>query len=199
MSFFKTAKNLLGIEIERPPYEIIEKLADNIEIRKYAASKWVCTSVNTEASNLVNNNNGQRSTMFNKLFKYITGQNERQQKIAMTSPVTFDFQKNDADLITEQSNLKMSMRFYVPKEHQANTPQPTGDAFLQDDPESTFAVIRFGGYASITDYIRYRDMLIQRLGDQAKSYDLVNMMAAGYDPPFKPIGRTNEVWLRKIA
>jgi hypothetical protein len=36
MSFFKTFKNVLGIEIERPPYEVLEKLDENIEIRKYA-------------------------------------------------------------------------------------------------------------------------------------------------------------------
>lgn len=41
MSFFKTVKNALGIEIERPPYELIKKIGDNIEIRKYAPSKWV--------------------------------------------------------------------------------------------------------------------------------------------------------------
>ena len=41
MSFFKTVKTALGIEIERPPYELIKKIGDNIEIRKYAPSKWV--------------------------------------------------------------------------------------------------------------------------------------------------------------
>ena len=35
MSFFKSIKKSLGIEIERPPYEILQKLDDNIEIRKY--------------------------------------------------------------------------------------------------------------------------------------------------------------------
>ena len=45
--------------------------------------------------------------------------------------------------------------------------------------------------------IRYRDLLIERLGADAAQYDCANMMAAGYDPPFKPVGRTNEVWLRK--
>lgn len=35
MSFFKSIKKSLGIEIERPPYEVLQKLDDNIEIRKY--------------------------------------------------------------------------------------------------------------------------------------------------------------------
>ncbi len=141
----------------------------------------------------------------------------------MTSPVTFDFKKHDSNLITEESNLNMSMRFYIGKEHQENTPKPTGDVFLVEDPEMVAAVIKFGGYASMNDYLNYRNVLIQKLGEESKKYDCVNMMAAGYDPvrkllfrpflfslkvefklnffvkPFKPIGRTNEVWLKKIA
>jgi len=37
-----------------------------------------------------------------------------------------------------------------------------------------------------------------KLGDEAKNYDCVHMMTAGYDPPFKVVNRRNEVWLRKI-
>jgi len=44
-----------------------------------------------------------------------------------------------------------------------------------------------------------RDELIKRLGESASNFDCVNFMTAGYDPPFKPIGRVNEVWLRKIV
>ena len=35
MSFFKSIKKTLGIEIERPSYEVLQKLDDHIEIRKY--------------------------------------------------------------------------------------------------------------------------------------------------------------------
>ncbi len=41
------------------------------------------------------------------------------------------------------------------------------------------AVIRFGGYATIDDYISQRDLLINKLGDEAKNYDCVHMMTAG--------------------
>lgn len=195
MSFFKTAKNLLGIEIERPPYTVEQKIDDNIEIRKYEKTKWVCTTASGSAADLQSKNSGN---MFGKLFKYISGENEAKQKIAMTSPVTFDYKSSDSENMNKDSNVKMAMRFYVPSEFQENTPTPTGDAYIEEDPAMTAAVIRFSGYAKMDDYMTQRDLLIKKLGDEAKKYDCVNIMAAGYDPPFKPIGRTNEVWLRKI-
>lgn len=195
MSFFKTAKNILGIEIERPPYTVLEKIDECTEIRQYAKTKWVCTSMTGTADELQAKNS---SNMFGKLFKYISGENEDQKKIAMTSPVTFDYKCSEEDKMKKNSNVKLAMRFYVPNEFHENTPMPTGDAYLEEDPEMTAAVIRFGGYAKMDDYMIQRDLLISKLGDKASQYDCVNMMAAGYDPPFKPIGRTNEVWLRKI-
>ena len=35
------------------------------------------------------------------------------------------------------------------------------------------------------DFIAQRDLLITKLGDEAKNYDCVHMMTAAYDPPFK--------------
>lgn len=109
-----------------------------------------------------------------------------------------DYKNENQDKLNKESKCQMIMRFYVPKEFQNNTPLPTNDAFLQEEPEMIAAVAKFGGYASADDYMKYRDMLVEQLGDEAKNYDTVNMMTAGYDPPFKPVYRTNEVWLRKI-
>ncbi len=195
MSFFKTAKNILGIEIERPPYTVIEKIDDVTEIRQYGKTKWVCTSMIGTADEIQSKNSGN---MFGKLFKYISGENEQNQKISMTSPVTFDYQSSEADKMKRSSDVKLAMRFYVPSEFYDNPPKPTGDAYIEEDAEMKTAVIRFGGYAKMDDYLAQRDLLISKLGDRAAEYDCVNMMVAGYDPPFKPIGRTNEVWLRKI-
>lgn len=194
MSFFKTAKNLLGIEIERPPYIVLEKIDDYTEIRHYEKTKWACTSASGQADALQAKD---QSPMFGKLFQYISGANEEKQKISMTSPVTFAYQS--AEKMEKNSDVNMAMRFFVPNEHQGKTPEPTGEVYLEEDPEMTVAVIRFGGYAQMADRITKRDELIQKLGARASEYDCVNMIAAGYDPPFKPIGRTNEVWLKKLA
>jgi hypothetical protein len=187
----------LGLNIEQPPYELLATLNDHVEIRKYMASKWVSASVVGEAHDF----SSERSTLFRKLFKYISGRNDEEKKIPMTSPVLMNYSPSEPNqLIDPNTKCAMSMGFYVPKENQDKTPNPTGDAqmYVKSEPEMIVAVARFGGYASLNDYLNYRDEIIKLLGNEAQNYDCINMMTAGYDPPFKPIYRTNEVWLRKI-
>jgi len=81
----------------------------------------------------------------------------------------------------------MEMRFYVPKDFQKDTPVPTNEAYLVDEPEMIAAVARFGGYASVDDYLKYRDLLIEKLGEEAKNYDTINMMTAGYGKKLRKI------------
>lgn len=192
---FSILKSVLGVGLERPDYEVLKKYDDNIEIRKYAPTKWASVSTQTEAKNM----KSKQSPMFRQLYNYISGDNDAQMKMEMTVPVTFVMNslQDKSKRIDFDTNCDISMRFYVPKEHQSNTPKPRGDVKLEDEPESTYAVIKFGGYASMTDYLSYRDKLIEKLGDEANNYDLVNMRMAGYDAPFKFFNRKNEVWLKK--
>ena len=192
MSFFKSVQQAFGFGYDRPSYEVVQKIDNTIEVRKYAPTKWVCTKVKTEFKE----SKERTRSMFFKLFDYISGENEAKQKIAMTVPVTSDFKVDDNQILKLESGVEMTMRFFIADG--LDPPKPTGDAYLVEDPEMTAAVIKFGGYATTEDYINYRNILIDKLGDEAKNYDQVNIMTAGYNPPFQPIGRTNEVWLRKI-
>lgn len=61
-----------------------------------------------------------------------------------------------------------------------------------------FIFSRFGGYASdetIGREAKELAELIQASGET--DVDLTHYYTAGYDPPFKPIGRRNEVWFVK--
>lgn len=198
MSFLKTIKGAFGYGIEVPDYELIKKLNDQIEIRKYLPSKWVGVSVNGSLNDYMSKYQG---FMFGKLFNYISGKNNENKKISMTAPVLVDHDNFNSNNIDVNSKCEMSMKFYVPKENQNDTPNPTGEnnMFVKSEPEMIVAVSKFGGYATMTDYLKHRDMIVNALGDEAKDYDQVNFMTAGYDPPFKPFNRTNEVWLRKIT
>jgi hypothetical protein len=92
-----------------------------------------------------------------------------------------NYKNNQNDpVFTKATNCDMEMRFLVPKEFQKNTPLPAKDAYLKEEPEMIAAVAKFGGYASPDDYIKYRDLLVEKLGDEAKNYDTVNLMTAGY-------------------
>ena len=181
------------LAIEGPTYEVLQKLGNNMEIRKYPASKWVSTKVDTTANNAGNN------MMFFSLFNYISGANNNKQKIEMTAPVLMQYASKDNTKINKNSAVSVSMNFYIPSKFKNNTPQPTSNGvFIREIPETIVAVSRFGGYAKIDDFITNRDALLKALGSDSKNFDAVNMITAGYDSPFMIFFRRNEIWLTKL-
>jgi hypothetical protein len=177
------------LALEQPSYQVVKKLSDNVEIRKYAPSKWVSASAISTCETI----RGQNSALFQRLFGYISGQNNQNSKIEMTSPVLTQVKS-----IGDSKNCQMTMSFYIPKVNQANTPVPTGNALLQQFDEVTVAAIRFGGMATISDYEYQRNLLTQSLGSDLNTFDNVNMITAGYNAPYQLVGRTNEVWFEKL-
>ncbi|CAF0985969.1 unnamed protein product [Brachionus calyciflorus] len=178
----------LIVAIEKPEYELVSSMDDLTETRRYSPSKWVSTSTVTLCSNL----DSQRNVLFSRLFAYIAGQNDKNQQIKMTAPVLNEIKQLD------EQNCLFTMRFYIPKENQVNTPIPSGNAVLTDLPETTFTVTKFGGYATMNDFNRHSNLLKQRLGSQLSLYDVQTMVTAGYNSPYELNDRTNEVWLRKL-
>ena len=87
---------------EEAKYEVIEK-NEIYEIRKYSDRLAVETSKEGIDSN------------FRKLFNYISGRNDDQEKIAMTTPVT-----------QVEKNGNITMQFYLPsKFNLENVPNPS--------------------------------------------------------------------------
>jgi len=164
--------------IEMPDYTIVEKISDDIEIRKYSALKWVCASSKNEGD----------SSMFLHLFEYISGQNEQKEKIPMTAPVLKQY---------NASNSLESMCFYLPKANQLNPPQPSGIyVYLHEQSEVTLATIRFGGFGFVSDSIKQKALLIEKLNERVANFETSKLITAGYDSPVYPIvGRRNEVFL----
>jgi hypothetical protein len=198
MSCCKSFKSVLGIDIETPNYEILETLDNDVEIRRYKPTKWVSAKMNMNMNK--SEVSSDRSKMFRQLFRYITGTNTDKQKIAMTSPVKMDYISNNQKEVVKNSSCEMTMGFYVPQEFNNNTPKPIPENMsIEDVPEMIVAVVQFPGFAGIEDYLEHRDLILKSLGpEKSKDYDSVNLLTAGYDPPFKCCCRKNEVWLRKI-
>ena len=79
-----------------------------------------------------------RDGSFMKLFRYISGANESEQKISMTTPV---FMEND------KADSEVQMGFVMPKEVAVEgVPTPTGpDVDVRKRAGGRFAVLRFSG------------------------------------------------------
>ena len=152
------------------PYKVVYQ-TDTYEIRHYEERLIVETQY-------TNQNNG-----FQKLFKYISGNNKQSQKIEMTTPVS----------VTEIEN-QFIMQFYLPKRFQKNEiPLPSDKSLkiLTIEP-GYFAVIRYSGFASDKNFHKHREILKNKL-----NIDNIRVLGAAikatYDGPFTlPNLRRNE-------
>jgi len=157
-----------------------EDVAEGFEMRMYPASKWVGT---THVGMDMDPNS------FNKLFKYITGANEKKMTIDMTAPVLTEIIPGPGPNC--ESNFTMS--FYVPKALWDSAPEPSAsDVFLHDMPDVTVYVKAFDGFASSSDYVKAAADLAAAIGDSSKFVQGV-WYTGGYDSPFKFWDRRNEV------
>lgn len=68
--------------------------------------------------------------------------------------------------------------------------------FLTSPCSSVFR--QFGGYAKEADYVAHATQLRTTLEGTPATYQGDVYYCAGYDPPMKPYGRRNEVWLVKV-
>lgn len=163
---------------ETAVYETIEK-EGNFEIRRYEDLHVVATSMSGEG----------RNQSFGRLFRYISGENDGEQKIEMTTPV---FMPGSAD------GSMREMQFVVPKAvAAAGAPDPQAkEVKLERVPGGRFAVLRFSGRmdkaSAAAKFSELRDLLAKRgLAPQG------DPIYAGYDPPWTPgTMRRNEVLVR---
>jgi len=126
---------------------------------------------------------------FGRLFKYISGGNEDQKKIAMTTPVFME---------DESTAASGKMSFVVPKKvADGNIPHPTDQRVrLTQRSGGLFAVIRFAGrenQSMLDDQQRKLEDWIRNEG-----YERIGEPEfAGYDPPWTlgPL-RRNEILIR---
>lgn len=125
---------------------------------------------------------------FMRLFRYISGSNEAQQEIAMTTPVFMESE----DAATGQ------MGFVLPESvSSSGAPQPSNDRVkVTVRRGGRFAVIRFNGRLNAETRSSREKQLREWIADQGLSA-AGTAEAAGYDPPWTPGPfRRNEVLIR---
>ncbi len=161
-------------------YKVLKKY-NNFEVRKYQPA--IFSSVELDSGNY----KSVSSKGFNILAGYIFGDNKQDEKIAMTTPVTMDLEDT------------MTMRFLVPSKYaKEDLPQPNNKSIeFEEMPERIVAVIRFSGYADDQKIEKHRKELAKALEQQGLEHtDGCTFM--GYNAPFDPINRRNEVMVELI-
>ena len=133
---------------------------------------------------------------FSLLFKYISGANDLNSKVAMTIPVTQSTRIDmTAPVILEEVNGDRVMRFFLPTQFtMEDAPHPTSDAVrLVIVKGKTYAVMRYSGRSSDQNFIRNAYKLSKALlrdGVQASG----DPIKATFNGPFMPFFlRRNEV------
>ena len=126
---------------------------------------------------------------FMRLFRYISGANEQEQKVAMTTPVVME---------SEADGAQGQMGFVIPKNvAEQRVPEPTSEQVqILKRVGGRFAVIRFAGRMNRESVTKAEEQLRTWTNKKGLVGEL-DAEFAGYDPPWTPGPfRRNEVLIR---
>ena len=155
---------------------VINRKYSTFEIRNYEETLF--TSVKLSTSGYKNSS----SKGFSILSGYIFGENKRNEKISMTSPVAMTLE----DSIT--------MMFMVPKGLKKETlPKPNQSIIeFNKEPAKTVAAISFTGWANDKKIEKYKQRLKVALDAEGIAYTN-RFYFLGYNAPYEVFNRKNEI------
>jgi hypothetical protein len=168
-------------KIEKYKYNVLKEF-DHFEVRQYEAALFSSVKMNAKTYEETS------SSGFRVLAGYIFGGNEKNEKIAMTSPVVMEM----------GDTTKMS--FMVPSDLKENElPKPNnGRIYFEKQEPKIMAAIRFGGWANDKRIEEYKQKLSLELEKQGlKHTGKFNYL--GYNPPYALIARRNEVVVELVG
>ncbi|MDK2940105.1 MAG: hypothetical protein PWQ51_2270 [Methanolobus sp.] len=154
----------VSMTTEEVGYRVLYEFGENIEVREYGEMTFAST-----ASNDVND-------AFSILLSYISGNNEGNKKIDMTSPV----------IIFENDTI-VNMSFILPPEYNAdNAPVPVySGIFIRNAPSKKVATIGFTGYAK-GDIIEEKSSALRLKLDENNVVIKGDFFQMRYNPPWVP-------------
>ncbi len=187
------AMPVISHAIEEPDYEVIKKFA-SVELRQYAP--YVVAEVVLDATA---EDAGNRA--FPILAGYIFGKNKGEKTFAMTAPVTQTAAPVRMDMTAPVTQAAMAggmrVQFVLPKGVTlATAPEPVDPRVqLRGVPAATWAVIRYSGSWSQSNYQEHLDALKAAL-QTASVATQGEPVLARYNAPITPwFMRRNEIWL----
>lgn len=123
---------------------------------------------------------------FGRLFRYLSGANVREAKVAMTAPA-----------LMHDVEDGRAMVFVLPSRYTAESaPAPSDQGIAMETLASTtYATVRFSGLLSDERVAEKTEALLEWM-ERTGVTRLGDPLVAGYDPPFTlPALRRNEVWI----
>jgi hypothetical protein len=167
----------VSMSVKEPPYQVIETLENDVEIREYSDQIWAATGAEDETQG------------FGRLFGYISGANEEEKKIEMTAPV-----------VTSDEDGEIFMAFVMPEGFdREGTPRPLDERVkIKLVKERRMAVIAFSGRATEESRNRHLDILEETLkahGTETRGEPVLMQYNDPWTPPFM---RRNEVGLELV-
>ena len=163
-----------GMAYEEANYEVVKK-NEIYEIRKYSDRLAIETEILNQGSS------------FRKLFNYISGNNENNEEIKMTTPV-----------IQVEKKGSMTMQFYLPSRfNKDNIPSPSNsDVKIINIKGGYYAVITYSGSDNSASLQRHKILLKSYL--KADNILIISPpIRASYNRPFTlPKLRRNEVMFK---
>lgn len=161
--------------IEIYPYSTL-KTYESFEIRRYEETLF--TSVKLSNSTYKSSS----SKGFSVLAGYIFGDNDRNEKISMTSPVAMKLEDS------------VTMMFMVPKKLNKDLlPKPNSKSItIKTEPAKTVAAISFGGWANDEKIKTYKEQLVHELNAKGIAHSNT-FYFLGYNAPYEVFNRKNEI------
>lgn len=184
-AFYATLLLIIGAQkamaIEEASYVVL-KSEGNYEVREYAPHVLAETLVDGDLENA-----GSRA--FQKLFRYISGNNVSHTKVAMTAPVSQVPASEEIQMTApvgqQRVQDKWAVSFMMPKSYTLSSlPQPKDPSVvLRQVAAQKMAVVRYSGTWSEKNYSRHKSELeswMQKTGLTRSGPE----MWARYNPPF---------------
>ena len=183
--------------IEEPRFEVLEQ-DGAFELRDYAPYLVAETRVEADFESAGN-------LAFQRLFRYISGDNTAQQKIAMTAPVTQSRSDSRGEKIQMTAPVAQQadgngyrVAFIVPAKYTLDTvPQPSDPTVeIRAVPAQLIATWRYSGRWTTANYQQHEARLRRAIASRGLRVT-GDPILARYNPPFMPsFLRRNEVLIQ---
>jgi hypothetical protein len=181
----------VAMAIEEANYNVVVK-DDQFEVRDYSAHVLAETLVDGDLEEA-------GSKAFDRLFRYISGDNQSRNKVAMTAPVSQERArekiKMTAPVSQQRVQEKWAVSFMMPAAYRLETlPVPSNPAItLRQVPARRMATVRYSGFWSEARYLEHKTALESWIREKGLTVS-GDPVWARYNPPFTPwFMRRNEI------